>query len=518
MLLFLALSTISLFIIPRLRVDLLPHKQPAMLSVMYSVGDSNPELMEQQVTSVIEGACSQMGDLEHIVSFSGYNTGYVELQFKEGVDIEYKQFELAAILRQVYPSLPPKTSYPAIANGNNQAAGKSPLLVYSINAPFQPFYIRQAVEDVLRKSFAGINTISDLRLSGAEGLQVTIQFDKNKCNSWDIDPGTIMQQVINRLSPWYSTGISGEDGKQYQLTITGAGLSLDDIGRFQIIRNNNQPVYLRDIAQVYLEEQEVQRYFRINGNNSINLSLYVREGENNVLVSQQAKQVITKVQAGLSKDIAIRLEYDNTVFLEKEITKTWKRALISVAILILFIFLVYRNGRYLATLLLGLLVSFCLTLLAAWLFKVNIHLYTIAGLAISFGIMLDNCIVMMDHYSRYLNRKIVLPILGATFTTIAALGLVAFLPEEEKANLVDFAVIIILSLLASVVTALWFTPAVHFYLARPQGHKRIFRISFMRRRQLVFAAYQKLVAGLAAYRKTFCWGSTLFWITFFYAA
>jgi multidrug efflux pump subunit AcrB len=516
MLLFLALATISILIVPRLSVDLLPHKHPAIITVMYSVMDSNPELMEQQVTSVIEGACSQISDLEHIVSFSGCNTGYVELEFKKGTDMEYKRFELTSILRQVYPSLPAKTSYPAIVNGNNQAAAQSPLLVYSIHGPFQPFYIRQAVEEVLRKSFAGINAISDLRLSGAEGLQVTIQFDKNKCNSWGIEPRTIMDQVVTRLSPWYSPEVTGEAGKQYQLKIANMGLSLEDIGRFQIVRSNKQPVYLRDIALVYLEEQQVHQYFRINGNNSINLSLYAREGENNVLVSQQAKEVIKKAQAGLPKDISIRLEYDNTVFLEQEIAKTWKRALISVSMLLLFIFLAYRKARYVGILLSGLLVSFCLTLLAAWVFNVNIHLYTIAGLAISFGIMLDNCIVMVDHYSRYRNRKILLPILGATFTTVAALGLVVFLPEEEKANLVDFSIIIILSLLSSVVTAGWFTPAVHFYIGKVAENKIRPRIKRLRRTQLVFATWQRVVGGLATYRKTFLLGVVLcFGLPFF---
>lgn len=472
--------------------------------------------MEQQVTSIIEGACSQMSDLEHIISFSGYNTGYVELQFKESVDMGYKQFELAAILRQVYPALPSLTSYPAIINGNNRSAGKSPLLIYSINAPYQPFHIRQEVEEVLHKSFAGISAISDMRLSGAEGLQVAIRFDKNKCNSWGIDPAAITQQVSTRLSPYYLPDVSGVGGKQYQLKITGAGLSLEDIGQFQITRKNKPPVYLRDIARVYMEEQEIHHYFRINGHNSINLSLYAREGENNIMVSEQAKAIINKVQSGLHKDISIKLEYDSTVFLEKEITKTWKRALISIFILVLFVFLAYRNWRYVGTLLSGLMVSACLTILAAWVFNVRIHLYTIAGLAISFGIMLDNCIVMVDHYSRYSNRKILLPILGATLTTIAALGLVALLPEEEKANLIDFSIIIILSLLSSVVTALWFTPAIYFYLGTAPGNKKSPRIKFMRRIQPAFATYQKIVCGLATYRKTFllvvvlCFGLPVF--------
>lgn len=510
-LLFLLIAVAGLLVLPKLTVDLLPQEKNTQLKISFSLSGSSPEIVEQQVTAVIEGACSQLSQLKKISSVSNYNNGYVQLQFDKSVDIEFKQFEVAAIIRQVYPRLPVAASYPIIFGGNSNVENQQPLLVFSINAPLQPFRIRQQSEDIFRKAFAGMQGIKEINVSGSENLQLSICFDKNKCENWQVSP----QKIISSLQSYFGAAWPGkvlmENGEQYFLHLPTPTASIETIENILLPVTNSQPIRLKDIAQVYIEEQLPNGYFRMNGKNSVNLNLYAREGENKIVLGKKAKQLIDKVKTQLPKDFEVSLEYDDTDFLEKEINKNYQRAGLSAGILILFIFVAYRSTRYLLILFSGLIVSFCITIILAWLFKVNIHLYTIAGIAICFGIMMDNAIVMLDYYHQWRNRKVFLALLASSLTTIAALSLVFFLPDEEKKNLLDFSIIIVLALIASLITALWFTPGLYNlttgFLKKPGNRflnkKRASNYIFNRRQVKITNGYFLFISWIAGYRKTF---------------
>ena len=89
----------------------------------------------------------------------------------------------------------------------------------------------------------------------------------------------------------------------------------------------------------------------------------------------------------------------------------------------------------------------------------GIHIYTLAGITVSLGIIIDSSIVMADHYSYYRNRSVFPALLGATATTVGALCVIYLLPESERRNLGDFSKVIIINLSVALVTAYAFIPS-----------------------------------------------------------
>ena len=92
------------------------------------------------------------------------------------------------------------------------------------------------------------------------------------------------------------------------------------------------------------------------------------------------------------------------------------------------------------------------------LLKLEIHLYSLAGITVSFGIIIDNSIVMIDHYRHHGNKKVFLAILAATLTTIGSLCIIFFLDEDQRINLIDFTWVMIVNLGISLFVALFFIP------------------------------------------------------------
>ena len=128
--------------------------------------------------------------------------------------------------------------------------------------------------------------------------------------------------------------------------------------------------------------------------------------------------------------------------------------------------------------------SLCCNLAIAFIFYyilgVELQLYSLAGITISLNLMIDNTIIMSDHWKRNRNLKAVLPIVASTLTTAGSLMIVFFFDEKLRLNLYDFAVVIIVNLLISIFTSLWLVPSVMQLQKEEKSQKK-------RRRYMRFA-------------------------------
>jgi multidrug efflux pump subunit AcrB len=135
---------------------------------------------------------------------------------------------------------------------------------------------------------------------------------------------------------------------------------------------------------------------------------------------------------------------------------------------------------------------------------------TIAGLTISFGLIVDNAIIMMDHLHKYRNRKVFMALLAASLTTVVALMMVLLLPEEDRKSLTEFSIVVSVMLGVSLIVALFFTPAFYEVLFKESVQKgRKLSIPKLRSRVNWLRRYESGIAFTARYRKTFLIGVLL---------
>lgn len=475
-LLFAVVAVMSFFTIPWLQVTLFPQARSSTINIRFTMSDSSPEVVEQQVTSVLENALSAETGIKDIRSVSRYNEGIISVTFDQSADFSIKKFEITAILRQLYPHLPANVSFPEVSAALQETPiNTTPLLVYTVSAADPPFHIRQVMQEYIIRKLAAINVLDHADISGAAALRVMIRLDNDKCKSYGIATSQVAQALFSKYADSYQGTINGHSGTAFFLHIPSGTVSLDNI------RNTTLPdshLYIKDIATVNLETATPEQYFRINGKNAINLSLYARKTDNTLIAGRELKKAMVRIIQQAPAGYHILLASDDTVFLQQEINKNYRRAFLSIIILTTFLLISYRQWRYIITLLAGLIVNVCFTLLAAATFHIPIHIYTIAGIAIAFGMMIDNAILMLDYYHQHGNRKVLLAILTASLITIIPLLLIFLLPQNELQDLNDFALIIIMALIASVIISLWFTPAVHELLLRRKkntikGKKRL---------------------------------------------
>ncbi len=458
-LLFTALALAGLALLPQLQVDLYPAGNRPELNISFSLPATPPELVEQLVTAPLENALSGLGGLKNISSISENGRGSIGLLFEKSEDMDQKRFEVATIIRRMYKQLPEGLSYPVVQQGGNDDRSAMPLLVYSIFAPLPPEEIKSTAERLLARPLAQLPNVQQATVTGAQPWQLKLTFDRHKMAVWGLQKA----DLANALHTWgrgHHLGVHVlGSGQPVFVEATASLQQVADLEALPLAMPNGTVVPLGTVARVERIPARPSSFYRVNGQNAVPLVISAHKGSNRLAVGKAVKTRLNKLAAQLPPGHNLRNDYDDTEFVAAELDKIYVRSSLSVLILVLFILLVRRNLRYLAVLLSGIAVNLSLVGICLWALGLGIHLYTLAGLTVSFGILLDNALVMLDHYHRQRDRRVFLALLAASLTSMAALLLVLLLPEEERMDLGDFAMVVSLGIATSLVVALWYTPA-----------------------------------------------------------
>lgn len=466
--------------IPFLNVQYNPLKENLNLYVSF-IGNGSARVLETEVTSVIEGALNTVEGVSSINAETYQGGGNISLYFKKGTNMETTRFDVSTRLRQIRSKLPDGTYLGLSGSVGGGGRGSEQILRYTMNADMPAIEIVRFAEDHLIIPLSRIEGVESVSTSGAMLYEWVLTFDPNSLRAVGMGPGNL-SEALNR---YFQNSIVGTEVMEDHLMLVRLK-SRDltgDLERIPIGKVNGRMYYMGDFATVQYREQIPSSYYRINGLNTINLYVSALEGINTIAVTAAVKEKMEELKASLPESYAIKLNYDASEYLNNEIEKIFLRAVISLAILLLFVLAVSRSFRYLTVIGLTIIANLLSAVIFYKLFGVDIELYSMAGITVSLGIIIDTAIVIADHYTYYGNRKVMFSITGALLTTIAAMLLVFFLPEGSRANLNDFIWVIVINLTLSILIAFLFVPALLEYM--PLKNKGVVRNTMKRRRRLV---------------------------------
>lgn len=210
-----------------------------------------------------------------------------------------------------------------------------------------------------------------------------------------------------------------------------------------------------------------------------------------------------QIRNSLPQGYEIHNIYNATERIHAELNKIYYRTGLTVFILLLFVFLITRNVRYLFLITVTLAVNLFIAVIFYYLLRLEIQIYSLAGITISLSLIIDNVIIMTDHLMHKKDRKVFIPILAATMTTVGALSIIFFLDEKIRLNLQDFAAVVMINLTVSLLVALFFVPAMVEKIQLKKRKPRKTRFKFFSTRKLTIhftRSYGKLIGLLSRYK------------------
>lgn len=522
---FLCVALAGIAFIPLLPVKLSPSRTLPKLSIRFEMPGNSSRVIEMEATSHLEAMLARIKGIREIRSTSGNGWGKITLEFDKHTPLDAARFEASAIIRQTWPDLPEEMTYPILEMSRPDEKEERPFMNYTLNAPSSPSFIQRFAEEQIKPRLAGLNGIYQIDISGATPMEWQLEYDNQQLAALGVSLEDIRTAIRHHYQKEF-LGLAdisrpGETSQWIRLAlIPETGSEGFDAARIPLKTSSGQLIRLDQLLTVRHTEEAPQSYYRINGLNSVYLSIRADETANQLQLAGQVKTEMEKIRALLPAGYEIHTSYDATEYIREELAKIYVRTGLTVLILLLFVLLITRNVRYLFLIVVSLGVNLAIAVIFYYLAGLEIQLYSLAGITISLSLVIDNTIVMTDHIRHRHNRKAFLAILAATLTTVGALAIIFFLDEKIRLNLQDFAAVVIINLAVSLAVALFLVPALieKMGLARkknrrpcpaaPSPDPPVFRKKIrrsLRRWPIYFSRYYQAQIGfLSRWKKTAC--------------
>ena len=514
---FICVALIGLALIPLLPVKLNPSRTLPGLKVQFSMPGTSSRVVEIEATSKLEAMLARIKGIKNIYSTSDNGSGSITIELDKYADIDAVRFEASTIIRQTWPQLPDGVSYPYIRMKRPDENASRPFMSFTLNAPSTPILIQQYADEHIKTRLAQIQGIYKIDLSGATPMEWVLEYDSEQLRRLGITLSDI-QQAVSRyyLKEFLGTyNVESSTGGKEWIRLALMPETKDegfDASRIRVKSAEGKLISLDELVTVSHMEEAPQSYYRINGLNSIYLSITAEETANQLQLSKQVKEEMEAIQKVLPAGYEIHTSYDATEFIHEELNKIYLRTGLTVLILLFFVLIITLNPRYLFLIVVSLSINIAVAVIFYYLFGLEMQLYSLAGITVSLNLVIDNTIVMTDHILHRRNLKAFMSILAATLTTMGALVIIFFLDEKIRLNLQDFAAVVIINLAVSLFVALFFVPALIEKIGlkkrkrrRTQSRFFLLRASLPRRITVYFTRfYGWMIRKLCRWRVAVC--------------
>jgi hydrophobic/amphiphilic exporter-1 (mainly G- bacteria), HAE1 family len=458
-------------------IELLPETNLPQLTVRGSWRGASPETLEAFLTAPLEAAIQQVQGVEKVVSESyeqqGIGTAEIRVEFARDTDMEFARLDLSERLATLEEELPPGVDRVVVEQyiPEEFQEQSQPFLRYTFTGPYTLEALRQHLDDVIAPEIGQIDGVALVRVFGGRDRRLEIKLDEEEIAALGLDPWTV-RQSISDLDLVREAGAIREGDDQRTITIVNRPASAEDVRNAVITAAGGTPIRVSDIATVHDTYEEARFYSRVNGRPAVGFQVMKGIGVNTVRTAERVKERLAQLERLSPFGSEYILEYDESESIQRQLTDLRTRALFS-AIVIFFVLLGFlRSLRSSALVFATIGFSVMIALNLIYFGGLTLNLLTLMGLAMGFGLIVDNSIVVLENVYRRCQggeepwsaaergaKEVVLPILASTATTLIVFVPFVYLQGELRVYYMPLAIVVGLTLIASIFVAFSFIPA-----------------------------------------------------------
>lgn len=467
-------------------IELKPDENVPRLSIIYSWQEATPELILKEVLIPAEGAIMELKGISNMESAARRGKAEIELEYTRDTDMDFAEVLLKEALNRLQKELPREVERPIIRSDVPDEFERKPLLQVGIYGE-SIFKLRKIARNEIIPYLNGISGIDSVDLWGGVPPQIKISTDLDTLKKFNVSIWEITQNLSRDFFTKPSISLKRE-GKEISLSLTRDPGELKNIENIVIKKLGNKKLFLKDIASVFLGYEEIDREIRFNGQSVLTMQVF-KEAKKNAL--KMSKAVRTKLQELANRSehgISFLIQDDESKELKTELGKLINIVIIILILILLILLMIVRDFKAAFLVFSSVLLSVFATFTVIYLFKMDLNLLTLSGLALGFGIFVDNAVVVFDSILRNrekgMDRKeaaikgskdVFLPVMSSTLTTIIVFFSIAFFFQDRlRVYYLPLAYVITLALISSVLISFTLIPTLSsrmdFHLGKRKGH------------------------------------------------
>jgi CzcA family heavy metal efflux pump len=516
----LGITILGFVALARLPIDLFPNINLPIINIGTVYTGAGVLDIEKTVTYPIEKAVSAVSDVKFVESKSRQGLSTVRLWMNWGADVNNGQTEVIQRIQQVLNSLPTGIKQPFIVRFD---LSNIPVALVTVSGGgLDERQLYDLAYNTIEPQLERLGGVASASVDGGKVRQITVNLNRDQLYAKRLSVLDVVRAVneSNFLLPAGDIKVGRLD---YNIYTNNQFKILQPMGDIVVQRAgaNGTPIHIKDLGYVVDSAETQTAVVRIDGSRGVFMRVNKQPGANTIGVVDQVRDLLPKV-TGVPPGVNVGITFDQSVYIRQAIESLWHEA-IQGSVLAFIVILVFLRSLT-STLIISIAIplSILLSFICMYFLGQTLNVFTLGGLALAVGRLVDDSIVELENINRHLNlpgtprrkavldaaREVAMPIFSATITTIIVFVPTVFLEGQIKLLFIPLTFTISISLFASFLISRTVTPLLALRVLQPEKpidpasrrlKDRVFRFS-IRFFERMESLYQRLIEWALGHR------------------
>jgi multidrug efflux pump len=466
----------------RLPIQQYPRIERPYITIETQLPGAGPEIVEAQVTRVIEDAVSGLEGVANITSISSTEDSKVTIEFTPDRSMDNATNDIRDRLsRSRENKLPDEASEPSLVKSRAEEKPIITLALTSETVPTNQLFDYATRE--IQKELESLTGVARVDVLGAGLYEMNIYLDPIRLAAYGITVSEVLT-ALKRQSIEKPAGKLISHNREYLVTTVANLEKPEEFENLAVTSRKNHLIRVRDLGRAEITSNDRKTRTRYNGKSGVSISVVKQSTANPVDVARGVKSALEKVKKHLPEEMTIDVGSDKTVFIESSIREVFKTILEATLLVVAVVFLFLRSARASLIPLVTIPVSLIGALFFMYLLHFSINMFTLMAMVLAIGLVVDDAIIVLENSYRHIEagvkpydaafkgiREISFAVIAMTLTLVAVYTPVALAQGMTGKLMTEFAITLAGSVFISGFAALTLSPMMCARMLQPHKHE-----------------------------------------------
>ncbi|WP_417364117.1 efflux RND transporter permease subunit [Galbibacter sp.] len=467
-----------------------PSIDPAQVSVRTNYTGANADIIESQITEPLEKSINSIDGIRNISSSSIQGASRINIEFELGKNLEEAANDVRDKVSQAVRRLPEDIDAPPVVSKADADARR--IIAMTIQSDIKNILeLSDYAENVIAQRIETISGVSSVQIWGQRRYAMRLWIDPMKLASYGATVADVKAALIAQNVELPSGKLTGANT---ELTVKTIG-NLDTEEEFNniiILATNGTVVRLSDIGRATLEGENMETKMSDSGQPMVAIAIVPQPGTNYLDIADEFYAEFEQLKKDLPQGYTLNVVIDDTVFVRKAVSEVVETLMISIVLVILVIFIFFRNWSMALRPLIDIPVSLIATFFIMWMLGYSINVLTLLAIVLATGLVVDDGIVVTENIYKKIEeglkpidaaiqgaKEIFFAVISISVTLAAVFLPVIFLEGFVGRLFREFGVVIASAVLVSAFVSLTLTPMLNAYMIKTgkQKHSKFYQVT-----------------------------------------
>jgi HAE1 family hydrophobic/amphiphilic exporter-1 len=467
---FLAALVLGLYSFLKTPLELAPAEDFPQVEIRTSWPGISPEVIQTRITAPLEALSSMIKGVKKITSESRFGISKITLELDPKMNGEFVNLTLREEIAKANPALPYGVK-PYVQGYVPEDFRVQPFLAYSITGSGSVEKLRDMLKDPLEIGLGSVKDVAKVEVTGGADPEIKILLDKKKLMDLGVHPDQVHDALSDGLQAFPSGRVKW-GAQEYVIRISDSLKERGDLGEQIVAYSGSVPIRLSRLAKIIPSYGDTPSISRVNGQPAVQLTVLKEKGSNSLKVAEEVKKKLDQIKKELPGDLIFRVVNDESGEIQKNLRQLYLLAGIILLVVFGLIFGFLRRFAPSFIILSSIAFSIVINFKLVYLFNISLNMLTLGALALGFGMLVDDSIVVFEHTLRLREqglspiraaiqgpREVFISVLASTLTVISSFFCFPFFEGRLKIYYLPLAIVMSAALATSFLVSFSLIPA-----------------------------------------------------------